>query len=315
MIYINKASSISYATEENGQFPALINASTGSEKTLQTPVYKEIISPGLLRRMSPVVRMGVACANRCMDESKENQADGIVVGTGLGCLKDTEKFLMNFVHSDDGTLSPTSFIQSTHNTIAGQIALISKNHGYNMTHVQNGLSFETALLDVYTQINSKEADSFIVGAVDEKTPILETLAESWGISELKDNLSEGASFFKVSTKNIGNNTELVDVHCINDFQSLDGEIDTYLTSNGIDQNNCTTLLLNNSLTSCESESIDFDITGLCGMHFSNGAFGMHLAASLLQNETKIEGLEVKNHVLVANNYNNKQLGFVLLKKG
>lgn len=311
MIYINKTSSISYSTEENGQFPSVLDINT-VEQTLQTPVYKELISPGLLRRMSPVVRMGVACANRCLED--DEQPDGIVVGTGLGCLKDTEKFLVNFVHSDDGTLSPTSFIQSTHNTIAGQIALISKNHGYNMTHVQNGLSFETALLDVFTQIQSQEADSFIVGAVDEKTPILETLAEEWGIAEIKDRISEGASFFKVSTQNKGNNPQLLDVHCINSLTSIDEEINNYLSVNNIDRSNCTILGLNNSLKSPIASSIDADITPLCGMHFSNGAFGMHLATSLLSGTTAIPDIGIKEHVLVVNNYMHRQLGFVLIKK-
>lgn len=312
MIYINETSSISYSTSENGQFSSNIDLSSAVEKELNPPVYKELISPSLLRRMSPIVRMGVASASRCMNDEL---TDGIIVGTGLGCLKDTEKFLSNFVHSDDGTLSPTAFIQSTHNTIAGQIALIFKNHGYNMTYVQNGISFETALLDAFLQIKTKEANSFIVGGVDEKTPILDTLADAWGLDGMKENLSEGASFFKISNNEANSQSRIKDVHCINDIpNSIEASVQEYMKEIGEDLSDTTILYLDNTLLSNEFKLDHINITALCGQHFSNAAFGMHLGSSLLGNATEIKNQSVKSQVLVVNNYNNKQLGLVLLSK-
>ena len=50
--------------------------------------------------------------------------DAIITGTGLGCLEDTEKFLTAMVTNKEEFLTPTSFIQSTHNTVSAQIALL-----------------------------------------------------------------------------------------------------------------------------------------------------------------------------------------------
>ena len=44
-------------------------------------------------------------------------------------------------------LTPANFVQSTANAMAAQIGMMSRNQGYNSTHVQRGLAFECALLD------------------------------------------------------------------------------------------------------------------------------------------------------------------------
>ena len=97
-----------------------------------------------MRRMGNLIKMGVGTALKVKGEEK---IEGIVVGTGLGCIENTEIFLREFIVHSSGTLSPTAFIQSTHNTVAGQIALILKEHGYNSTYTQRGTSFENALID------------------------------------------------------------------------------------------------------------------------------------------------------------------------
>ena len=54
-------------------------------------------------------------------------------------------------------LTPTSFIQSTHNTVGGQIALELQCKGYNFTYVHGSNSFESALLDAKLQLELNEA--------------------------------------------------------------------------------------------------------------------------------------------------------------
>ncbi|WP_439556972.1 beta-ketoacyl synthase chain length factor, partial [Dyadobacter sp.] len=144
--YISAASTISHQpTLGNAGFSGSINA-LATDSSLITPDFKSFIDAALLRRMSKILRMSVACAKDCLAQSHIEQPDAIIVGTGLGCLQDTEKFLSTSL-TVEGLLPPTSFIQSTHNTMAGQISLSISNHGYNMTHTQNTLSFEHALLD------------------------------------------------------------------------------------------------------------------------------------------------------------------------
>lgn len=55
------------------------------------PDYKDIITNATLRRrMSRIVKMGVACGLECMGELSPEKIQGIITATGLGCLTDTE---------------------------------------------------------------------------------------------------------------------------------------------------------------------------------------------------------------------------------
>jgi len=133
------------------------------------PVYKEYIDPKALRRMSKIVRMGVASGFMSLKQANIEIPDAINTGTGLGCQADTEKFLQTMIDNDETLLNPSSFIQSTHNTIGGQIALAIGCNNYNMAYVHRTFSFETALLDSMMMITEGTAKNVLVGGVDEIT--------------------------------------------------------------------------------------------------------------------------------------------------
>jgi 3-oxoacyl-[acyl-carrier-protein] synthase II len=142
------------------------------------PVYKDFIPAELLRRMSRIIKMGIAASKICLKDagigaeelSQRNIVpDAIITGTGLGCIEDTEKFLTSMINNKEEFLTPTSFIQSTHNTVAGQIALLLKCHSYNFTYVHRGISFESALLDAITQLTLGDSGHVLVGGSDELT--------------------------------------------------------------------------------------------------------------------------------------------------
>jgi len=105
----------------------------------------EGIPPGQLRRMGKAVRMGTGAA---MPIVKNNpKPDGIIIGTANGGKEDCVKFLNQIIEYDEGLLTPINFVQSTPNAIAAQIGLLTKNHGYNITHLHLGLAFEFAIID------------------------------------------------------------------------------------------------------------------------------------------------------------------------
>ena len=142
------------------------------------PGYKDFIPAEMIRRMSRIIRRGVASAKLCLndaatnhnpDETAEITPEAIITGTGLGCMDDTEKFLTSMIRNKEEFLTPTSFIQSTHNTVAGQIALLIHCHGYNFTYVHRGISFESALIDAMTQLHLGEFSNVLVGGSDELT--------------------------------------------------------------------------------------------------------------------------------------------------
>ena len=120
---------------------------TGNRLPCIEPDYKEFIDAKQIRRMSRIIRIGVAAAMECLKEAGVKSPDAIVTGTAYGCLEDTGLFLTKMVEFREEFLTPTAFIQSTHNTIGAQIGLMLQCNNYNNTFVHRGFSFESALLD------------------------------------------------------------------------------------------------------------------------------------------------------------------------
>jgi 3-oxoacyl-(acyl-carrier-protein) synthase len=115
------------------------------------------------------------------------------------------------VENDEKLLSPATFIQSTHNTVAAQIALLLKCNEYNFTYVHRGFSFETALQDAVLQIEENKNNNILVGGIDEIPVAYLELIESAGwlkkeinvenyFSDSSDGViaGEGSAFFLLS---------------------------------------------------------------------------------------------------------------------
>jgi len=131
--------------------------------------------------MSRIIRMGVAAAMECLQEAKITKPDAIVTGTAYGCLEDTGLFLTKMVEFNEDLLTPTAFIQSTHNTIGAQIGLMLQCNNYNNAFVHRGFSFESALLDGMMLLKENEVSNVLVGAIDEITNISHAILNLWGL--------------------------------------------------------------------------------------------------------------------------------------
>ncbi|MGJ7030689.1 beta-ketoacyl synthase N-terminal-like domain-containing protein [Niabella hirudinis] len=165
-VYIRAAGAISPqgAFEELLEHPAQY---LGDRLVCKEPDYSKYIDSKLIRRMSRIIKMGVAAAMECLQEAGETMPDAIITGTAYGCLADTDQFLTRMVEFNEALLSPTAFIQSTHNTVGAQIALLLKCHHYNNTYVHRGSSFEAAMMDAIGLMDENEAGTVLVGGVDE----------------------------------------------------------------------------------------------------------------------------------------------------
>ena len=164
---------------------------------ISEPVYKQFIHPRELRRMSKIIRNGLVAAKIALAEAALENPDAIITGTGLGCAIDTEKFLINLIQNKETLLTPTAFIQSTHNTLGGSIAIGLNCHQYNMTYVHRGFSFESALLDAELMIQSDEIHNALVGGFDEMTDNHIKLLQSTAMyhPEKGAKAGQGAGFF------------------------------------------------------------------------------------------------------------------------
>ena len=139
------------------------------------PDIKQMISPIEARRMSKILKRALATALTTLKETNVNSPDAIIMGTGKGCLENSEKFLTDLSEYGENGLKPSLFMQSTHNTISSLIAINLKCHAYNNTYSHLGVSFESALMDAWIQISHGRINTALVGAHDEVTPLMSTI--------------------------------------------------------------------------------------------------------------------------------------------
>jgi 3-oxoacyl-[acyl-carrier-protein] synthase II len=198
-IYIRSASCISPQPTFGDQPPlALASPAEASAKagrlTCIEPDYRNLLDAKALRRMSRIIRMGVAAANDCLLQAGEKEPGAIVTGTAYGCLEDTDRFLQSMIQRREQALQPAPFIQSTHNTVGAQIALMLQCTRYNNTFVHRGASFENALLDAILLLSEGEAETVLAGAVDEITDTSHAILQRFGLYRHVP-AGEGAAFF------------------------------------------------------------------------------------------------------------------------
>ncbi len=165
-----------------------IKATTSFADT--TDVKALIPDAGARRRMSRLIKMGVATGMECVAASCK--PDAIVTATGYGFLADSEKLLQQLTTTGEELMSPTPFMQSTFNTIGSQIALLTGCRGANMTFADGWRSFGAALIFSYLLISSGEAHDVLVVAADELTPSLDTILTRLGCRRKGVTPAEGA---------------------------------------------------------------------------------------------------------------------------
>ena len=178
------------------------------------PDYAAFLDARASRRLSRIVKMGLVAALQALHSAGQPAVDGVIAGTGWGCLEDTVAFLHKLVVNGEDLLSPTSFIYSTHNTIAAQIAYHLGCRGYNNTFSHRNISFESALLDALLLAHEQPATRLLVGGIDELTDTsfavlsrlktFKSAVPEVPLDELYDSSTpgtwagEGATFFLVS---------------------------------------------------------------------------------------------------------------------
>lgn len=272
------------------------------QPVLVEPNYKELLKPALLRRMSKVLKMGNYSAKAVLTDKEGNVAepDAIVVGTGLGCIRDTIGFIDEVLKNDEQTLAPTAFIQSTHNSIAGQIALMLQNYRYNMTIVQKSISFEMALMDAELQLATGSAKSVLVGAADELTENLENLLKELAAEMNVEvpTMGEGAAFFlATSEKRAESIAEVETVATLSNGQS----IESFLSKNKIEITDYDLILSGDSqFTNSTIPQINFK--DYCGEYFTAPAFGTHLALEAIKGNLETPVTSAVKRVLILNTF-------------
>jgi 3-oxoacyl-[acyl-carrier-protein] synthase II len=272
-IYIRSAAAISpqLSFRQDSFLSEPVNYTTNRLQTIE-PDYTTLIDPKLLRRMSRVIKMGVAAASACLQEAGETNPGAIITGTAFGCMEDSDLFLKQLIERNEESPPPTPFIQSTHNTVGAQIALMLKCHNYNNTFVNSGSAFESALLDAILLLKDGEAKNVLVGGIDEITESSYAITGRFGFyktgpvssldlftTDSKGTIAgEGAAFFLLSTEQENAMAQLDGIATFYKLQKP-AEIEQQILS----------FLQTHSLTASD---IDLVITGRNGDNRQDGIF-------------------------------------------
>jgi hypothetical protein len=316
------------------------------DKKLQAiePVYSQI-PPGILRRMGKAVRMGVGAAMPLLQNNA--QPNGIIIAT-TNCGKDDSlKFLTQIIEYDEGVLTPINFVQSTPNGVAAQISLLTKNHGYNISHLHLGHAFELAIIDAAMMLQQNPLHNYLLGAVDDISMYNYNSEVKCGWYKREDITGkdfystdspgsiagEGAAMFLVNTNKTSAIAKLLAVDTLNtsDEVLLQQRLQYFITAN-LPAGEKIDLLLtgengDNRLlkyyTRCEAV-MDSDVAiarykHLCGEYSTSTAMAVWLCCQILQQQAVPNYLIKKDvdknsyrNILIYNNYQIKQHSFILV---
>jgi 3-oxoacyl-(acyl-carrier-protein) synthase len=131
------------------------------------PAFREYIAPNEARRMGNIMKRALVTSLKVLKETGIAHPDAIITGTSLGSLDYTEKFLKDLVENGEESLSPTYFMQTTHNTVSSTISIYTGAHSYNTTYSHGGISFELALKDAWMQFCLGRISNALIGGHDE----------------------------------------------------------------------------------------------------------------------------------------------------
>ena len=138
----------------------------------------EFVKPIEARRMSRLMKAAMLSSMRVLNVAGVESPDAIITATAYGAVELSERLLNQLV--DGETLKPTWFMQSTHNTIAGELAVRTKCHGYNITYSHGNQSLQWALDDAKRLIRQGRCRTVLVECHDETTPLFRQLMERVG---------------------------------------------------------------------------------------------------------------------------------------
>jgi 3-oxoacyl-(acyl-carrier-protein) synthase len=347
-MYITDSACISpQRTFENAFFEGDVKVHLGDRYVAIEPDYGQLIPAGLLRRMGKAVRMGVGAG---LPLIRRSEVDGIILGTANGGLEDCLKFLNQIVDYNEGTLTPTNFVQSTPNAVAGNLALMSKTTGYNTTHVHKGLAFESALLDAILLFEEKRAKSLLVGSVEEISDYnhnIDFLSGAFKTGDISSETlfqmdspgsvnGEGSTMFILEPANSQNaRAQIMDVYQTSYLQESDlsEQIGYFLDRNRLDISDIDTLILGISgdnrtdhwYTKLQTEffpaSNTFTYKNMVGDYPTASAFAVWLAVELLSGKSVPEqcvynkqAFGKPENVLIYNHYKAEQHGMILLRR-
>jgi len=236
--------------------------------------------------------------------------------------------LETIIENNEQHLTPTAFVQSTHNTVGGQVALMHHNNCYNMSYVQGSVSFESALIDAMLQFYDGDAKNILVGGIDEQTDKLKQLLERLECADAEQQImGEGSAFFVLANQPTENSyAELAGVDMLykpKDSTAIENSMINTLKNADLTIEDVDVVLTGNTLSELEEKLFPKasrrNYKKLCGEYPTSTAFAMAMAASLIKGDTATKkAFDLANNdinnVVIYNQHQNINHSIIVLSK-
>ena len=304
------------------------------------PSFRDYMAANEARRMGNLMKRALVTTLKVLKDTGIEHPDAIITGTSLGSLDYTERFLTDMVENDEETLSPTHFMQSTHNTVGSALGIYTKSHGYNTTYSHGSMSFDLTLLDAWMQMQLGKITTALVGGHEEMVESYFELLKKTGYvsAERMVPCSEVAVAMMLNTeKHDENLCEFAGVRVCNvtSVETLKTQIDSLLADNGLTMDDVSAVMTgingNPKNDDCYAAILEdvfakkpqLQFKNVFGENFTASAFGVYAAANCLKKNVvpafmysekspcKCDDLET---VLILNQMNGREYSAVLLKR-
>ena len=304
------------------------------------PSFGDYIAPKDARRMGNLIKRALVTALKVLKDTGIEHPDAFITGTSIGSLTYTDRFIQEMVENDEQALSPTYFMQSTHNTVGSTLAIYTKSHGYNITYSHGSCSFDKALLDAWMQMNLGKINTALVSGFDEMSESYFELlkkTERVGIDGMVPCGEVSMSMMLNTSNKAGCLCELAGIStgCFTSLEEVKKQVEDMLAGAdmGIDDVNLVMTGKNGNPENdqCYSETLQSIMPNVPQLHykhifgenFTSSALGVYAASHCLsqgcvphflyEDPCQSSPNEKINNIILFNQMNGQEYTFVLLK--
>ena len=313
-IYIQAAEQVSIQAPLSEEW---MNAPVSYDEPLvkaQNPAFRDYMAANEARRMGGLMKRALVTTLKVLKDTGIEHPDAIITGTCLGSLDYTERILDGMAENGEEALSPTYFMQSTHNTVGSALAIYTKTHGYNTTYSHGSISFDLTVQDAWMQMQLGKIKTALVGGHDEMTEAYFRKLQQVGYVGIEGMVPCGEvamSMLLTTDDQVDHLAELAGIRMsfrpsqeqlqqqLNDLLAEAGMTmrDIGLVLTGMNGNPANDQLYQKTLAALNIYQPQMPYKQLFGEHYTVSALGLYAAAHLLKAEPGLHGILLLNQTL------------------
>ena len=313
-IYIQAAEQVSIQASLSEEW---MNAPVSYDEPLvkaQNPAFRDYMAANEARRMGGLMKRALVTTLKVLKDTGIEHPDAIITGTCLGSLDYTERILDGMAENGEEALSPTYFMQSTHNTVGSALAIYTKTHGYNTTYSHGSISFDLTVQDAWMQMQLGKIKTALVGGHDEMTEAYFRKLQQVGYVGVEGMVPCGEvamSMLLTTDDQVDHLAELAGIRMsfrpsqeqlqqqLNDLLAEAGmtKRDIGLVLTGMNGNPANDQLYQKTLAALNVYQPQMPYKQLFGEHYTVSALGLYAAAHLLKVEPGLHGILLLNQTL------------------